>query len=600
MQVYRKDLYDAKGLKPADTLRRARRERQGAERPGQPHLRPGAARLRRRRPEHVHLPVAVPRLRRQLVQRQATSSSIRPRRCSALDWYVDALTAVRAAGGAQLELARHRRCVLAGHASRRYIDAHSSAAVIKNPEKSKVVGKIAYRALAQGPERQARHVDLELGLPDQRGADRQAEEGDLAVHRVGGVGRDAGAHLVEVRRPGQALRASTACRCGSSPEFAAAMKDAGDNFIPAALESLEQDTDVDWRPRVPQWPAIGETMATAIQAALVGQKKPKEALDEAQARIAADPEGLTRRWHRGARRAAGRAGATLEAQERRFALALLAPALARAAAHDDGAARLSRLEQPARASTSACRGCRGFAGLDNYAKMGGDPRFWNSLALTVVYTASTVVLQVVDRPVARAAGAADPARAGRAARRGDPADRARAGRRRPVLAHAGAGARLRPRRPRDARARPRQPQLARRSAARADLGDRDPHLAVDAVRVPRAAGDARDAAARRLRSGAPRPRQRLAALPPHHAAADPPGDRDGRHPAHDDGAVGVRRDLRGDRRRPGLGDRDPEPLRVPHVVHRAEPRLRRVARDGAAGDHARDLVRSCSGCGGRA
>ena len=63
------------------------------------------------------------------------------------------------------------------------------------------------------------------------------------------------------------------------------MKGAGDNFIPAALESLEHDTDVDWRPRVPQWPAIGETMATAIQAALVGQKKPKEALDEAQARI---------------------------------------------------------------------------------------------------------------------------------------------------------------------------------------------------------------------------------------------------------------------------------------------------------------------------
>ena len=71
-----------------------------------------------------------------------------------------------------------------------------------------------------------------------------------------------------------------------SAEFADAMKGAGDNFIPAALESLEQDTYVDWRPRVPLWPAIGETMATGIQSALVGQKKPKEALDEAQARIA--------------------------------------------------------------------------------------------------------------------------------------------------------------------------------------------------------------------------------------------------------------------------------------------------------------------------
>ena len=62
-------------------------------------------------------------------------------------------------------------------------------------------------------------------------------------------------------------------------------KDFGPNFVDAALTSLQQDTDVDWRPRVPQWPAIGDTMATAIQAALVGQKKSKQALDEAQARI---------------------------------------------------------------------------------------------------------------------------------------------------------------------------------------------------------------------------------------------------------------------------------------------------------------------------
>ena len=54
---------------------------------------------------------------------------------------------------------------------------------------------------------------------------------------------------------------------------------------------------------------------------------------------------------------------------------------------------------------------------------------------------------------------------------------------------------------------PRQPQLARRPAARADLGDRDPHLAMDAVRLPRAARVARDAAAGRVRGRAPRPRR---------------------------------------------------------------------------------------------
>ena len=62
-------------------------------------------------------------------------------------------------------------------------------------------------------------------------------------------------------------------------------KDIGPNFVDASLTSLEQDTDVNWRPRIPQWPAVGDTMATAIQTALVGQKKSKEALDDAQARI---------------------------------------------------------------------------------------------------------------------------------------------------------------------------------------------------------------------------------------------------------------------------------------------------------------------------
>jgi len=37
----------------------------------------------------------------------------------------------------------------------------------------------------------------------------------------------------------------------------------------------------------------------------------------------------------------------------------------------------------------------GFAGLENYAKLGGDRRFWSSLWLTFVYTGTTVALQVV-------------------------------------------------------------------------------------------------------------------------------------------------------------------------------------------------------------
>lgn len=85
---------------------------------------------------------------------------------------------------------------------------------------------------------------------------------------------------------------------------------------------------------------------------------------------------------------------TLERRERRFALALLGPALLLLLLTTTVPLvylvwnSLQRLDM-------SMPWLSGFAGLDNFAKMGGDPRFWNSLALTAVYTASTVLLQVV-------------------------------------------------------------------------------------------------------------------------------------------------------------------------------------------------------------
>ena len=150
VQVYRKDLYDAKGLKPADTYDQLRRQRQGADRRQRAHLRPGAARLLRRRPEHVHLPVAA----------SAASAAAgcsgndvvvnSPEAVKALTWYVDTLTpyappAVRNWNWPDIADAFSQGTVAT------YIDAHSSAAVITNPEKSKVVGKIAYARWPKGP-----------------------------------------------------------------------------------------------------------------------------------------------------------------------------------------------------------------------------------------------------------------------------------------------------------------------------------------------------------------------------------------------------------------------------------------------------------------
>ncbi len=85
--------------------------------------------------------------------------------------------------------------------------------------------------------------------------------------------------------------------------------------------------------------------------------------------------------------------ATLAEQERRFALALFAPALAVLVLTTTAPlvylawTSLMRIEL-------AMPWLTGFAGLANFEKMGADARFWHSLALTLVYTTSTVVLQV--------------------------------------------------------------------------------------------------------------------------------------------------------------------------------------------------------------
>jgi multiple sugar transport system permease protein len=86
--------------------------------------------------------------------------------------------------------------------------------------------------------------------------------------------------------------------------------------------------------------------------------------------------------------------ARLARGERRFALALFLPALAVLVLATTFPlvylvwTSLWRLDL-------AMPALSGFAGLENYAKMGADPRFWSSLELTVVYTATTVVLQVL-------------------------------------------------------------------------------------------------------------------------------------------------------------------------------------------------------------
>jgi multiple sugar transport system substrate-binding protein len=282
VQVYRKDLYDAKGLKAADTLDEFVKNAAALNDPAN-RMYGMALRGFAGAGQNMYI---YPSLFREFGGEWFRGRKIvvdSPEAVRALDWYVSAETkyappAVRNWNWPDIADAFSQGTLGC------YIDAHSSASVLVNPEKSKVVGKIAFARWPKGPTGKRCTSIWNWGFPINAAlSDKQKRATWLFI---------AWAASAETQARTSWKFAGPAKRSGlnrvslwKSPGFIAMTTDIGPNFIDAALTSLEKDTDVDWRPRVPQWPAIGDTMATAIQAALVGQKKSKQALDEAQARI---------------------------------------------------------------------------------------------------------------------------------------------------------------------------------------------------------------------------------------------------------------------------------------------------------------------------
>jgi multiple sugar transport system substrate-binding protein len=282
VQVYRKDLYDAKGLHPASTydelLSNAKALNDPAKRIYGLALRgfAGAG-------QNMYI---YPSIFRGFGGNWFHGKDIvvnSPEAVKALQWYVDALTAyappaVRNWNWPDIADAFSQGTVAT------YIDAHSSAAVLNNPEKSKVIGKIGFARWPKGPNGKRVTSIWNWGFPINAALNEKQKKATWLFISWAASAETQARTSWKFAGPGKRSGVNR-LSAWKSPEFSQAVGGAGSNFISAALESLEQDTDVEWRPRVPQWPAIGETMATAIQAALVGQKKPKEALDEAQARI---------------------------------------------------------------------------------------------------------------------------------------------------------------------------------------------------------------------------------------------------------------------------------------------------------------------------
>jgi ABC-type glycerol-3-phosphate transport system substrate-binding protein len=212
VQVYRKDLYAAKGLKPADTydqlLANAKALTDPAERTYGLAIRgfAGAG-------QNMYVYPSIFRGFGGSWMHDGKVVVNSPEAVKALDWYVDALTryappAVRNWNWPDIADAFSQGTVAT------YLDAHSSAAVITNPEKSKVVGKIAYARWPRGPSGKRVTSIWNWGFPVNAAlSERQKKATWLFIEWAASAETQA---RTSWKFAGPAKRsASTACRCGA-------------------------------------------------------------------------------------------------------------------------------------------------------------------------------------------------------------------------------------------------------------------------------------------------------------------------------------------------------------------------------------------------
>jgi ABC-type glycerol-3-phosphate transport system substrate-binding protein len=283
IQTYRKDLYDAKGLKAADTfdeiLSNAKAIHNPAERLWGFCLRgmPGAG-------QNMYIyPSILGAYGGKWFDGSGKIKVNSPEAVAALEWYVTTNTTFAPQAAQNWNWPDIADAFAQGTIGC-YIDGHSAVTVIANPERSKVMGKIGFARWPKGPAGRRVTSIWNWAMPINSAMPEKARKATWLFIQWAASEETQARTSYKFKGPGKRFDLNR-LPMWKQPDYLATMKDAGANFVEASLDSLEHDTDVDWRPRVPQWPAIGETMAKLVQSALVGQIKPKQALDDAQQQV---------------------------------------------------------------------------------------------------------------------------------------------------------------------------------------------------------------------------------------------------------------------------------------------------------------------------
>ena len=288
LQVYRTDVYDELGLAPAETLDEYASNAAAVNDPGN-RLWGAALRGFKGAGQNMYIypSIFLAHGGKWFDGEKLVVNG--PEAVSALEWYVDLLNSYSPDGVQNWNWPDIADAFGQGTLGS-YIDANSSAAVIANPESSQVVGKIGFARWPKGPSGRRVTSIWTWSFPINAALSEQEKTATWLFIQWAASKEVQAATSYAFDGAYKRLGVNRASTWEQEP-FREMLADVGDNFIDASTASLQEDTDVDWRPRLPQWPAVGETMATAIQASLVGQAGPQEALDQAQEKIASLMDG---------------------------------------------------------------------------------------------------------------------------------------------------------------------------------------------------------------------------------------------------------------------------------------------------------------------
>ncbi|MGH3664361.1 MAG: extracellular solute-binding protein [Micromonosporaceae bacterium] len=283
LQVYRTDLYKKAGLKPAETLEEYAAN---AKELNNPDKRIWGAALRGQPGAGQNMYI-YPSLFREFGGEwfdEAGKPTINSDAgVEALTWYVDLLTSVAPKAVTNWNWPDIADAFAQGTLGS-YIDAHSSAAVLLDRQKSVVVDKLGFARWPAGPTGKRVTSIWNWGFPINGAVPRKEQIATWLFIQW------AASTETQIRTSyafgGDAKRSGVNRTSLWESEKYRSSVDAGQDFVPAVQDSLAEDQDLDWRPRVPQWPAIGDRMAVAVQEALTGQGKPKEILDKVNRQVA--------------------------------------------------------------------------------------------------------------------------------------------------------------------------------------------------------------------------------------------------------------------------------------------------------------------------